>query len=146
MHAPRRIVLALALGALVGCNRGPTKTDLAPEEKHILKLASLYGDFRAKTGRPPKTIEELKGFARKMSKQDLASRGLDDLDKAFVSQRDNQPYKLAPPQPPQRGGPPIPGIIFYEQTGVDGKHMVANGMGGAFEMDEADLRQVVPNP
>jgi hypothetical protein len=147
MHAPRRIVLALALGALVGCNRGPTKTDLPPEEKHILKLAALYSDFRGKNGRLPKTIDELKAFARKMSPEDLRQRGIDDLDKAFTSPRDNQPYKLVPPQRPKRGGPPFPMVILYEATGVDGKHMVASGMGGgAFEWDEATLRQNIPNP
>jgi hypothetical protein len=147
MHAPRWIVLALALAPLAGCTQGPTKTDLPPEEKHILKLASLYSDFRGKNGRAPKTMDELKSFARRMSPDDLRARGIDDIDKAFTSPRDNQPYKLAPPQPPKRGGPPFPMVIVYETTGVDGKRMVASGVGGgAFEMDEAQLREHVPKP
>jgi hypothetical protein len=147
MHAPRRTALVLALCPLVGCTQGPTKTDLPPEEKHILKIASLYSDFRGRNGRPPSTMDELKSFARKMRPEDLRNRGIDDLEKAFVSPRDNQPYKLAPPQPPKRGGPPFPMVIVYEQTGVDGKRMVASGMGGgAFELDEEKLREYVPKP
>jgi hypothetical protein len=147
MYAPRRIVLALALVSLVGCSQGPTKSDLPPEEKHILKLASLYSDFRGKNGRPPKTIDELKAFAKKMSPEDLRQRGIEDVDKAFISPRDNQPYKLVPPQPPKRGGPPMPIVVVYETTGVDGKRMVASGMGGgAFELDDEKLREHVPKP
>ena len=97
MHAPKWIILVPVLGLLIGCSRGPTKTDLAPEEKHILKLASLYTDFRAKHGRPPNDIEDLQGFARGMSK--------DDLDKAFISPRDNQPDKLVGEVKRTRGGP-----------------------------------------
>jgi hypothetical protein len=137
----------LILCLLLGCNRGPTKTDLPPEEKHILKLAALYSDFRGKNGRQPKTIDELKAFAKKVSREDLQQRGLDDVEQAFISPRDNQPDKLVPPQPPKRGGPPMPLVILYEKTGVDGKHMVASGRGGgAFEWDEQTLRQNIPNP
>jgi hypothetical protein len=149
MHAPRWILLGLVLVFLVGCQKKPTKTDLAPEEKHILKLASLYSDFRSKKKRAPNNLEELKGFARAMSKEDLAARGIDDIDKAFTSPRDNQPYKLVGPQarPAGRGGPPLPMVILYETTGVNGKRMVASGMGGgAFEWDEEQLKQHVPNP
>jgi hypothetical protein len=150
MCAPRQILLVLVLGFIAGCGEKVTKSDLAPEEKHILKLASLYTDFRSKNGRPPKDIDELKGFTRKMSQQDLAARGIDDIDKAFISPRDNQPYKLVPPQaakPVGKGGPPMPMVVVYEQTGVNGMRMVASGVGGgAFELDDARLREYVPNP
>ncbi len=142
-----RVVVALVLGPLVGCSPSPTKTDLDPNEKHILKVASLYSDFRSKNGRPPKTIDELKTFARKLSKQELQNRGIEDLEAAFVSPRDHQPYKVAPPSPPKRGGPPMPLVALYEQAGVGGKRMVASGLGGgAFEWDDAKLREHVPNP
>jgi hypothetical protein len=150
VNASRWILLAVVLGFLPGCSRGPTKTDLAPEEKHILKLAALYSEFRGKNGRGPNNLEELKTFARGLSKEDLASRNIDDLDKAFISPRDNQPYKVVGAQAarrPAQGGPPMPMVVIYEATGVNGKRMVASGMGGgAFEMDEEKLKEHVLNP
>jgi hypothetical protein len=143
------MIPAILLGLLVGCRKPPTKTDLAPEEKHILKLAALYSDYRSKHGRAPSSLEELKTFARGMKKEDLASRGIDDIDKAFTSPRDNQPYKLVGPQPKPtgKGGPPMPMVVIYEAKGVNGKRMVASGMGGgAFELGEDKLREHVPNP
>jgi hypothetical protein len=150
MHARGMIVLVVALVLLAGCGRGSRKADLPVEEKHILKLAALYSDYRAKNGRPPTTIEELKGFAKGLSQQDLAQRGIDDVDKAFISPRDNQPYKVVGPQPRRSGPgapPPMPMVVIYETTGVNGKRMVASGMGGgAFELDEPRLKEYVPNP
>jgi hypothetical protein len=143
----RRIILVLALGSLVGCTQGSSKPDLPPEEKHILKLAALYSDFRGKNGRPPGTMDELKSFAKRMGPEALKQRGIENIDDAFTSPRDHQPYKLAPPQPPKRGGPPMPMVVVYESTGVDGKRMVASGVGGgAFELDEEKLREYVPKP
>jgi hypothetical protein len=150
MKAPRRIFLFFVLAGFLGCQRGPTKTDLAPEEKHILKVVSLYTDFRAKNARAPSSLDELKAFAKKMSQQDLAARGIDDLDQAFISPRDQQPYVLVKPvaQTMMKGGPPnMQMVLLYEKTGVDGKRMVASGMGGgAFEWDEAKLKEYIPNP
>jgi hypothetical protein len=150
MNLPRLILLVVLLGLFAGCADKPTKTDLPPEEKHILKIASLYIDFRSKNGRPPKDADELKGFAKKMDPKDLAARGIDDVDKAFVSPRDNQPYKVIKPdavKPAGKGAPPFPMVVIYEATGVGGKRMVASGMaGGAFEWDEERLKQHVPNP
>jgi hypothetical protein len=153
MFAPRKILLVLVPCLLAGCGSKVTRADLPSEEKHILKLASLYSDFRAKNGRAPSNIKELKDFAGRMSKEDREARGLEDLEQAFTSPRDNQPYKVVPPQavrPAGKGGPPgppMPMVIIYETTGVDGKRMVASGMGGgAFELTDERLREYVPNP
>jgi hypothetical protein len=151
MYRSRPILLALVLGVVAGCGEKVTKSDLPQEEKHILKLASLYSEFRSKNGgRSPKDADELKAFAKKLDPKELSARGIDDVEKAFISPRDNQPYKLIPPQgakPVAKGGPPLPMVIIYEQTGVNGKRMVASGMGGgAFELDDAKLREYVPNP
>jgi hypothetical protein len=76
-------------------------------------------------------------------KDKLAARGIEDLDDAFVSPRDKQPYVLVKPEAAQRGpGGRPPMLWVYEKTGVDGKRMGVN-MGGAFEMDEERFKKLV---
>jgi hypothetical protein len=139
----RWAVLAVAICALAGCNRGPTKESLATGEKQILKIATLYQDFRsAHQGRNPKDAQELKDWAKTLKKEELTKRGVDNLDEVFISSRDNQPYVLVKPEaakPGQGGRPPM--LWAYEQTGVDGKRMGVGAMGNAFEMDEEQFKQ-----
>ncbi len=150
MRASRWVLLALVLALFAGCKPKVTKADLASEEKHILKVASLYSSFRSKNARPPNNLDELKSYARGLKKDDLANRGIDDLDRAFISPRDNQPYKVvgtAAAKSVGKGGPPMPVVAIYESQGVDGKRMTASGMGGgASEMTDEQIRQYVANP
>src|SRR5262249_30874784 len=137
--------LALAVAVLAGCQRGPTKTDLSTEEKHILRIASLYSEFRsAHQGRSPRDAKELKEWAKTLPKDALTSRGIENLDDAFVSPRDNEPYVLIKPEATRlkRGGPPAM-VWVYEKTGLEGKRMAVGGMGAAFEMDEEQFKSFV---
>jgi hypothetical protein len=143
-----RSLLVLALGVCLfgGCQRGPTKTDLSADEKHILKIVTLYTDFRAAhDGRVPRDARELKDWAKKLKKEQLDNRGIEDLDSAFISPRDTQPYVLVKPEAARPGAGGRPAMLWvYEKTGVDGKRMAANPMGYAFEMDEEQFKQLVP--
>jgi hypothetical protein len=143
-HTRSLLVLAVLAIFFVGCSGGPRKDDLAPEEKHVLKVASLYNDFRAgHQGKAPRDAQELKDWAKNLKKEELTNRGIEDLDKVFVSPRDNQPYVLVKPEAPMgpRGTPPM--VWVYEKTGVDGKRMAAGAMGNAFEMDEDQFKKYV---
>ena len=138
-----RLAAAFAPLFLFGCGPKTTKADLDPGEKHILKIASLYSSFRsAHGGRAPKDAQELKAWAKTLKSDALAQRNIDDLETTFVSPRDNQPYALVKPEAPgkRRGGPPAM-VWVFEKTGVNGKRMVAGGMGNATEMDEETFRQ-----
>jgi hypothetical protein len=119
---------------------------LDPGEKHILKIASLYADYRGThKGNPPRNAEELKTWAKGLKKEQLAARGMEDLDSTFTSPRDHQPYVLVKPEAGQAGpGGRPPMVWVYEQTGVDGKRMAAGAMGAAFQMDEAKFQELVP--
>jgi hypothetical protein len=144
-HARGLLALMMGLCLVAGCGPiGPGKTDLSTDEKHILKLASLYTDFKgAHQGAVPKDAAELKQWAKGMKKEDLAKRGIDNLDEAFVSPRDHQPYVLVKPELGKMGpGGRPPMLLAYEQTGVSGKRMCANGMGYAWEADEEQLKQL----
>jgi hypothetical protein len=140
------LVLAVAVCLFGGCQRGPTKTDLSPDEKHILKIVTLYTDFRgAHQGRGPRDARELKDWAKGLKKEQLDARGIEDLDSAFISPRDNQPYVLVKPEAARPGPGGRPAMLWvYEKTGVDGKRMAANAMGYAFEMDEEQFKELVP--
>ncbi len=140
-----RLALAAVLCLFGGCSQGPSREDLSPDEKHILKITSLYTDFRSShQGRPPKDAAELKEYARGMKKEQLTGRGIENLDDAFVSPRDHQPYVLVKPElaRPGAGGRP-PMLLIYEQTGIEGKRMAANGMGYAFEVDEEKFNRLL---
>jgi hypothetical protein len=140
------LVLAMVVCLFGGCQRGPAKTDLSSDEKHILKIASLYTDFRgAHQGRVPRDARELKDWAKGLKKDQLDARGINDLDSAFISPRDNQPYVLVKPEAARPGSGGRPAMLWvYEQTGIDGKRMAANAMGYAFEMDEEQFKELVP--
>jgi hypothetical protein len=119
--------------------------DLDPNERHIMQIVFLYKDFQgAHQGRGPRDAQELKTWAKGLKKDKLAAQGVEDLDKAFTSPRDNQPYVLVDPKAGrsgQGGRPPM--LLVYEKTGVEGKRMGANGMGYAFEMNEERLKQML---
>ncbi len=38
-----------------------------------------------------------------------------------------------------------PNVLAYEKIGAGGKHYIVTPMGGAFELDEAELKQRVPS-
>jgi hypothetical protein len=140
------LVLAAVACLFGGCSRGPSRTDLSSDEKHILKITSLYTDFRgAHQGRVPRDARELKDWAKGLKKDQLDSHGIEDLDGAFISPRDKQPYVLVKPEMGRAGpGGRPPMLWVYEKTGVDGKRMAANAMGYAFEMDEEQFKELVP--
>jgi hypothetical protein len=142
---PRGLCAAAALaGLLAGCGPRVTKADLTAEEKHITKVGSLCVTFRSKQARLPKGVQELKDFAKKLKSEELAAHGIEELDRAFISPRDNEPYMLIRPEmaKPRSGGPPAM-VLVYEKTGVNGKRMAFGGMGNTFEMDDFMYRQYV---
>ncbi len=140
------LVLAVAVCLLGGCHKGPVGADRTPDEKHIVKIVSLYNDYRgAHHGQEPRDAKELKEWAKGLKKDKLAARGIDNLDEAFTSPRDKQPYVLVTGKAAKPGAFGRPALLWvYEKTGVDGKRMGANPMGYAFEMDEETFKKMLP--
>jgi hypothetical protein len=146
MH-PRQVLcqsLGFGLGLLIpfviGC--GPNLPDrVQPSaEARIAKLASICSKYATKQRKKPASIDELKSWAKQLSKPELEQLGLEDPDTAFVSPRDNQPYVLV--KTPGAG----PGdVIAYERTGQGGMHYIVTPYGRAFELDDAELKRRVPS-
>src|SRR5690349_2034123 len=100
MH-PRQVLcdclvfgLGLFIPFVIGC--GPNLPDrVQPSaEARIAKLASLCSKYATKQRKKPASIDELKSWAKQLSKTELDQLGIEDPDTAFVSPRDNQPYVL----------------------------------------------------
>jgi hypothetical protein len=122
------IVLMTFLPLAAACSS--SKTDEQPVdagEAHFMKVMNLYKAYQADNKqRSPNNNEELKAWAKKQKKDKLAELGIEDVDKALISPRDNMPYVIRP-VPPERSLPNT--VIAHEQTGKDGKKMVLDAMG-----------------
>jgi hypothetical protein len=135
-----------ALGALLmtlaGCGGAGTATRPEPGG-HIQKVARLYELFTRTRGRPPAQPQEFRQFLQNLPANQRQALGLTAaVDELLTSPRDGQPYGFVWNQRPAAGPPPV---VVYEQTGVDGKRLVADALaGGAVEVDEQEFRRRVP--
>ena len=84
------------------------------------------------------TIDELKAWAKKLPKEKLDAMGIDNVDEAVVSPRDQQPYVLV------RGGPQMM-IQAHEKIGAGGKRYVLYSTGSVFEMGDDAFKQLMAN-
>lgn len=139
--------LGLSLLAVVfaGCGRqqAELKSERDPGERPILKVLSIYSRFQRENNRSPANTEELKGWLKRQDKTVREQLGADDVEKVFISPRDNQPFQINPPNPRVMGGQGR--VVIYEKVGVDGKRQTASSMATVAEMDEETLRRYVPN-
>ena len=116
-------------------------------DAEIKQFAALYERYKQKRGKAADSIDELKEWAKKLPKSETDILGVEDVDRAFVSPRDGQPYVIVPTRGAGRGGKggPATRVIAYEKTGVNGKRFVLMPRGyTVMEMDEAQFREAVP--
>jgi hypothetical protein len=139
------VALAMAGCLAAGCSSKVIKERPAAEV-HILKLSSLWSAYRQAHGnRAPDTIDQLKAWAKTQNQDRLKEMGIEDLEQAFVSPRDNQPYRLAKPNPKAPGAHRgVQRVVAYEQVGVNGKRLTVSSMGSTSEMSEEELKSLVP--
>src|SRR5262249_48047618 len=140
---PTRLLVCCALILMVfsaGCRRVKEKP-LSPEEVNLQKFGRLYREYRSNGGRAQAQPDEIKEWAKKQRKETLDKLEIDDLDKVFVSPRDNEPYVLV--SLPMGMGP----MLAHEKTGVGGKRLVLTSQGNVYEADEKrfeELKNSVP--
>jgi hypothetical protein len=136
-------LVGLACTAMGGC--GSRQKSLAREQSGLKRVAILYGRFLSQhRGQPPANEAEFQKYVKSLPPADLASFGIEDSKRLFISNRDDKPYIIIygePKGPPGPGGAPV---IAYEQEGKDGKRWVASSLGAVEEVDEARFRQLVP--
>jgi hypothetical protein len=128
--------LAVLVAFLSGCNRGLPYREQPPAAARIQKFAALCNSYARQQRKKPSSMGDLKAFAKTLKKSDLEHMGIDDLEAAFVSPRDNQPYVFVKSN---RSGPGD--VLAYEKTGEGGKHYIVTPMGSVFELDEAELQR-----
>ncbi len=130
---------------VTGCGgSGGSGAGTSALDQHIMKFFNLRQQYAsAHQGNAPANTAQLKAWAKKLSSEELAKKGIDNSDDVFISPRDGQEYQIAPPpkgaQAP--GGPPP--VVVYEKIGVNGMRMVAGGMGEVYEMEEEKFNQVL---
>jgi hypothetical protein len=140
----KQLVLVLSLTLPAGGCDSPTGS---PDAPHIKQFATLYEKYKQKHGKPPNSTDELKEWVKKLPKSETESLGVEDVDKACISPRDQQPYVIVSAKGAGRGGKGklAVQVLVHERTGVNGKRLVLMPRGyTVMEMDEARFREAVP--
>ena len=111
-----------------GCGSGDVAGDMFAKANNIniKRLSSLYSVYSAQHGyKGPKDESEFKAFIGQIDRKRLEMIGVDpdDIDGLFVSERDNQPFRIRWDLPVRPRQGPIP--IVFEEDGEGGKKMVA---------------------
>jgi hypothetical protein len=138
------LILCLA-SSLAGC-RARTG-EVSPVQTNLSWLGSMYGMYiGTHKGESPKTIDDLRKFVeRKTSAEQLARLKVANVSELFVSPRDGKRFVMISyaKLPAPIGGEPAP-VVLYEAAGQGGMRAVAYLGGGTGELDEAELKSMLP--
>jgi hypothetical protein len=140
------------------------------------KASALYMHYvRTHQQQGPKDEADFKKHLDSIPKDELAKMGVDNIEEALTSKRDNQKFvvvyginmrALGPMNNPNKwggggmaekgkneapkgggGAATGPTLVMYEKVGKGGKRWVAYAQGGSVvEMDEESFKKLVPNP
>lgn len=135
----RGVALVAMSIAATGCSSEATHINAA-DRLPLKHLAILYGQYRSShQGQVPKDEASFKDYIKKLDPNQLNAAGVDqsEIEKLFVSPRDNEPYVIRYNNPPPAPGPNGPSAVGYEKTGKNGKRFVAFTTGELEEVDEA---------
>jgi hypothetical protein len=139
----RPIILGMvAFTLLSGCGRSIEPQVPPAGLSRIQKLATVCREYAVNQKKQPSTVEELKAWAKKQPKSQLTWLGIEDVDQAFVSPRDQQPYVLVRGAG-QKMGPLM--VLAYEKTGENGKRYVVTTTGSVLELEEKPFQEVMAN-
>jgi len=137
----RWIALAISLLSLsiVGC-AGSGVAPPEPDAKDRLEqFYNLYRAYADKNQKPPPSEEALRDFAAKLSPEERSARLIgDDLEKIFVSPRDNEKFVVKYNVRPE---PAVNRAVAWEAKGSNGLRYVALTMGYVVEYDDEQLKQ-----
>jgi hypothetical protein len=132
---------------LAGC--GGADELNSPTAVKLKGLGVLYLDFAAnRSGAGPADEKEFKRHIRGLPDHVLSGNGLNpkDMDGAFVSARDQQPFVVRYGTPvTEISGKSAP-LIAHEKTGKDGKRLVGFANGKAEHVTEERLKELLADP
>lgn len=126
-----------ALLVLAGCGGS---APAGSQKSHVKGLSALYVKAAFDLSRNPANEQEFKAALAK-APINLDPLGVSSIDELFTSDRDGQPLVVLYGPTPKGVDP---GVVAYEQEGVDGKRLVGFRAAGVEEADEARLKQLVP--
>lgn len=126
---------------VAGCKE--SAEGLPDEQQNMKTIAILYGQYRAKTGRPPAKLEDFKKFLGEVQKDPTAMvKPAGDIDQFLISPRDKQPYVFLWNVQARTG---MPDPVAYEQTGDGSTRWIAMGSGSVVDAGEEEFKSLVPN-
>jgi hypothetical protein len=134
-----------ALISVTGCG-GQSEVPVGDAADNIRKLALGYVQYAA-TNRGVGPADQ-KTLTKFMVERNALPP--EEVEKSFVSIRDNQPYIIRWSVRPQGSGPPgaeapKPVVIIIERTGADGTRYVADSRPEISQMTDEELKQHVPD-
>ncbi len=133
----RLLLLALLLATLSGCGGNKVNEMIAANnDTNIKRLGTMYGFFHLKNQfRGPKNEDEFKKFINEQDASRLALAGIStsNVNDLFVSERDQQPFKIRYGINTQLRGPSLP--VIFESNGAEGLRQVAFTGGSMQEVD-----------
>jgi hypothetical protein len=137
----RILVCCSAVGVVVlaaGCGSKPVPRDQTPGEANIARFYTMYAGCRASLkGKSPSSVEEVRDWAKKQTKEKLTQLGVVDVDTACISPRDNQPYVVV--ELPMGMGP----VVAHEKDGVSGRRLVVNSQGSVIDANESQFQSLL---
>lgn len=161
--APVVCLVGMVILVASGCGGGTPPPSPPTPETTITTLGRLYGEYAARhDGVGPADAAAFRSFLESLPESQRKGMGVEDVEAALVSPRDGQPYVIlgcinprepgdGPPQAaggqpgkPQQSGLQGQTVVIHEQTGQDGKRLVATGFGTSAELDAAAFAKAVP--
>src|SRR5207245_7605885 len=86
--------LVALLPFVIGCGQRIEPQPLSPGEARIRKFGLIYQEYMGSQHKRPASTDELKAWAKKISKTRLGELEIPDVEEVFVSPRDQHPYVL----------------------------------------------------
>ena len=137
---PHTMVLMVAGLVASGCSKPPTLGELQPDKQPIVKVAKLYNEYRQVNKTVAENIDQLKAWAKKLKKDQLDKLGIDDVDAAFISPNDNEPYVLVKVNNRMGGMAPV---LAYEKTGKNGVRFTVSSHATVRKLTDKELEETL---
>jgi hypothetical protein len=137
------IVSAVCWLGVGGCSQNQSAER---EQSNLKPLSVFYGRYVGQhRGHTPANEQEFKKFIEAMSKDQLASMQVSNIDDIFISSRDKKPYVVLYGLVSKTANElPSATVVAYEQEGKDGKRFIARLLGAIEEVDEEQFKQIMP--
>ncbi|MDA8563839.1 hypothetical protein N9L06_05240 [Mariniblastus sp.] len=139
------VLILIGMFVISGCGNGVNPKSLIANanDSNVKRLATMYSIFQTHHRfRGPKDEAALKQFIGQQDPKRMQVAGMDisDVDGLFISERDNQPFKIRYGVNTVIRGPAMP--VIFEAEGVDGKRQVGFTNGPMQEVDNTDYEKL----